>query len=114
MSDRRFEEHIKQRIDNSMWDKLLNHECRTFMKNLVRDEVEVIGEDDKVIDSFFNFLKGNIQDYKVVVVLATQWIGFDDTKQANMAINYVGWKYASHFIMLMDYLSNKFIKGELK
>lgn len=98
-----------------MWDKLLDAECRVFMKNMVRDNdtFEVIGEDDHVIDKFFKHVEASVKDYKILVVLTMQWLTFSDIKQTNLAIKYVGWEHASHFMMLMDYLSQKFIKGAL-
>ena len=97
-----------------MWDKILDLKCWYHMKNAVKDNEtgEVIVEDDFAIKSFFEYLKERIKDYKVLVVLVTQWKTYDDTKQANLAIHHVGWEHASRFIILMDYLSDRFIKGE--
>lgn len=71
------------------------------------------GEDVKMIYNFIEFIKSRV-DYKVIVVMATQWESYDDIKQANLAIQIAGEVHASRFMMLLDYMANKFKKGELK
>lgn len=92
-----------------MWNKLLDVKLGMYM-------VRVTGgtEDDETIYKFFEHIENRIQDYKVVVVLATQWKTYDDMKQANLAIKFAGMYHASRFIIMMDYLADKFEKGELK
>lgn len=90
-----------------MWDKILTMEAISFLIQ-VSDETE----DDESIGQFILFLKKNI-DYKVVVMMATQWAGYDDEKQANLAIHTVGIHHASRLIMLMDYLALKYEEGKL-
>lgn len=113
MSDA-FKQVADEKIKNYMWNKLLDKECRTFMHNLIRDEEGVVGEDEEMLTNFFSFIRASVVDYKVLVVLAMKWLGYDEKKQVNIAMNYAGAFYASHFMMLMDYLAHKFIKGELK
>jgi hypothetical protein len=88
-----------------MWDKVLTIEAFYFIKNFATEE-------DESINNFFIELKK--KDYKTVVVMATLWKTFSETKQAYVAIDYIGWFHASRFIILMDYLSTKYKKGELK
>lgn len=96
-----------------MWSKLLNLETFAFIKNSSDYEGET-SEDDKVIYDFFKDVKKKVRDYRVLVMMAVKWDSYEDVKQANIAINYMGFKDASRFIILMDYLSTKFKKGELK
>lgn len=95
-------------MDN-FWDKLLTRDLALFMIK-VSDETE----DNDSVSRFFDFVRERIIDYKVIVVMATQWKSYDVNKQANLAVHYAGMNHASRFIMMMDYLAIKFIKGELK
>ncbi|MEE5180999.1 hypothetical protein JDW21_18735 [Bacillus subtilis] len=91
-----------------MWDKLLTLNALTYMKKVSEGT-----EDDTTILPFFEYLQENV-NYKVIVVLATRWHVYDVVGQTGISINYVTEKHASRFIMLMDYLSKRFLKGELK
>lgn len=105
-----FDEKLVGKINNIVvWERLLNDEARQFMHDAV-DE----GDDDKLIDSFFALVKTKIDDYRTLIVLAMQWKTYEDEKQANIAVHYVGWFHASRFILLMDFLSDQFVKGKLK
>lgn len=89
-----------------MWDRVLTLETALFM---IRQ-----GEDENNIESFFELIKNNIKDYKILVVLAMMWSTMNENKQASIAVKYVGVDSASRFIILMDYLALKFKNGELK
>lgn len=91
-----------------MWDRIFTKEA---IDNII--EISEETEDKDSLKDFTEFIEAEI-DYKVVVVLATQWHMLEDIRQANLAIHYAGEFHASRFIMLMDTLS-KFIKeGRLK
>lgn len=92
-----------------MWEKILTEDALEHMITFNKEETE----DMETMSKFVEHLIANV-DYKVVVVLATQWHGLKDTVQANVAIEAVDEEHASRFIILMDYLSEKFQKGELK
>jgi hypothetical protein len=111
-------------MNEVMWNKLLSLECKYFIRSLEsREDDEYKGDSneyepdklsDEAIDRFFKHVKQTVVDYKVLVILATQWFSYSETKQAKLAIHHVGWVHASRFIMLMEYLSMKFLKGELR
>lgn len=105
---------MSKEMSKKMWNKLLNIETVAFMKKASGDGDKENGEDNKAIYDFFKAVVKKVRDYKVVVMMAVKWDTYEDEKQANIAINYMGWEDASRFIMLMDYLSEKFKKGELK
>ena len=90
-----------------MWNRIFSLDVIGYMLR-VSDEME----NEDTIYKFIEHMKEN-NDYKTVVVMATQWDGYEDVKQANLAINQVGWKHASRFIMLMDCLSKKYKEGKL-
>lgn len=104
----------KEAKDSSAWSRILTPQLQVYMKNVVVDTEdgvrEVIGEDDKFIKEFFAYLR-EFGDYKATVMLSFLWKGLEDTEQANMAIAHVGWRYASLYIMLMDYLSNMLVNN---
>ncbi|MER2008611.1 MAG: hypothetical protein ABS939_14260 [Psychrobacillus sp.] len=91
-----------------MWDKILTPELVFWMKKVSGET-----EDFDTINAFIEHIK-NRADYKIIVVLSTQWKGYDDRKQANIAIRIAGMYHASRFILMMDFLSNKFKEGKLK
>lgn len=92
-----------------MWEKILTKETLAKMVLLHPD----VSEDYETMNSFTNFLVNNV-DYKAVVVMATQWDSYTDVKQVNLAITIVGEYHASRFILLLDYLNERFKNGELK
>ena len=93
-----------------MWDKLLNMELTYYMIRVTKET-----EDEESIQKFYEHIKSRTEnEYKLIVVLATQWSEYDDTKQANVAIKVAGMNHASRFIIMMDYLSSKYRKGKLK
>lgn len=92
-----------------MWDKLLSKDLQSFMVKASGES-----EDSQTTSQFFKIIQKRVKDYKVLVVLATQWKSYEDIKQANVAIKYAGMFHASRFILMMDYLVDKFEKGELK
>lgn len=101
-------------ISNVMWDRILNDETVLYMQGLteIHEEYAGVGEESEIIKRFFSHLKDST-DYKSVVMMAMSWKTFDDLKQAKLAISCVGQYHASRFIVLMDYLAERFIKGEL-
>lgn len=96
-----------------MWNKIFNVQCIAFLLKAsgIRED-KAHGEEMQMINIFIDFVKARF-DYKVLVVMATQWDGYDDVKQANLAIKCAGEFHASRFIMLMDFLSHRYKKGEL-
>lgn len=91
-----------------MWDKLLTPEVVFYMKEVSGDT-----EDNSTVSKFFEDMKKTV-DYKHVVIMATQWYTFDETKQVNLALQFAGEYHASRFIILLDFLSLKFREGKLK
>lgn len=100
--------------DNKMWLKLLTVEAMGFMIRVSNEGKEEDGttENELTIMDFFNWLKKNFS-YKTLVVLATQWHKYDEKKQVLLAIYHAGNDNASKMMMLMDYLSLKYQRGEL-
>ncbi|AYP68211.1 hypothetical protein PQE75_gp079 [Bacillus phage vB_BcoS-136] len=102
-----------------MWDKIFTYELFHFMKYVEKhvdedgNETNEPAEDDEVLAHFENHVK-QVSSVKKVVVIATMWKTYDDIKQANIAIEEVGFIHASRFVKMMDYLSNKFMKGSLR
>lgn len=92
-----------------MWEKILTQDALEFMITSHPD----VSEDLVTMQKFIDYLMINV-NYKAIVVMATQWKGLTDVKQANLAIVTVGEYHASRFILLLDYLSEKFVRGELK
>lgn len=91
-----------------MWNKIFTPEVILW----------VIGktggtEDFNTMNGFIDHVKERV-DYKAVIILATQWHRYEDTKQADIAIRFAGVFHASRFMVTMDYLSKKFLAGELK
>lgn len=105
---------MSKELSNLMWSKLLNIETVAFIKKASGDGDNENGEDNKSIYDFFKAVIKKVKDYKILVIMAIKWDTYEDIKQANIAVKYMGWEDASRFIMLMDYLSEKFKKGELK
>lgn len=101
--------HLEDKILTNIWNRIIDAECISFINKAMEEN-----EDDHIIEAFITHLKTNVKDYKVLIILSTEWLSYSDTKQTNLAIHHVGWFHAGRFIALMDYLSNKFIKGELK
>lgn len=95
-----------------MWNKIFTIECVTVMQKVSAQELNENGEDMKLINQFIKFAKERL-DYKMIVVLATKWDEYDPIKQAGIAVNYASQFHASRFIILLDYLSIKYKKGEL-
>ncbi|MFQ3543605.1 hypothetical protein Q7A53_05920 [Halobacillus rhizosphaerae] len=95
---------------SKMWDRLLTIHAFVYMKNIKVDGETV--EDEESIVNLFKYLREKI-DYKYIVVLATKWSKYDELKMVNVAIQIVGVLHASRFCMLMDFLANRFKKGEL-
>lgn len=91
-----------------MWEKILTEEALEHMITYTEET-----EDFNTMSKFVEHLMARV-DYKVVVVLATQWEGLIDIRQANIAVDAVGIFHASRFIILMDYLSKQFKEGKLK
>jgi hypothetical protein len=91
-----------------MWEKIFTPDAVFYMQKVTGDT-----EDFNTINGFINHLKQRV-DYKTVIILATQWKAYDDVKQANIAIQQAGVFHASRFILLMDFLSKKFVEGKLK
>jgi hypothetical protein len=91
-----------------MWDKLLSKELVFYM-------IEKTGntEDFNSVNGYIEHMKARV-GFKNVVVVATQWHKYDDMKQANIAIHFAGIFHASRFCLMMDYLSELYLKGELK
>lgn len=94
-------------MSNKMWDRLLSPEAKAFMVKVGEDEPENV-------ELFFNFLKDRMGDYQTLVVLATMWATLTPIQCANQAVKHAGTYQAGRFIALMDYLSQRFLKGELK
>lgn len=100
--------------DSLLWDKILNYTTAIYMQKLsALESGDEFSEDLESIGIFFDDLKTKM-NYKVVIVIATQWRTFTHVKQANVAMISVGEEHASRFMMMMDYLSYKYQKGELK
>lgn len=91
-----------------MWNKLFTPEVVFWMKKTTGDT-----EDFDTIGGFIEHMKAKT-DYREIVILAMQWNTHDDMRQANLAIHFAGIHHASRFILLMDFLSNKFKEGKLK
>ena len=98
--------------DEKYWDKILNDETVLYVKAMADKEIDDESEDYEKIAEFFDFLKTRT-NYKSIVILATQWIGFDDQKQTALAVTIADELHASRFMILMDYLAYRFAKGEL-
>lgn len=103
-----------------MWNKLLTTDCVKYIQSASGDKemmdkygVTEHGEEERLIYEMFDKIKSKVKDYKVIVVMATQWDTYTGTQQANLAVHHIGLFHASRFIILMDYLSNKFKQGEL-
>lgn len=92
-----------------MWEKILTEDTLEHIVHFNEDETE----DMSTMLNFVEHLMAWV-DYKVVVILAIQWATLEDIEQASLAINAVGEAHASRFIIMMDYLSEKFKRGELK
>jgi hypothetical protein len=91
-----------------MWDKLYTTEMVLWMKGITGET-----EDFDTIAGFIDHMKNRV-DYKQVVVMAMNWHTYDESKQVSLAILNGGMFHASRFMLMMDYLSKKFLKGELK
>jgi hypothetical protein len=109
MSKDSLSKHLENKILGHMWNKIIDKECLLFINKAMGED-----EDEHIMQNFIGKLKENVKDYKVLIVLSTEWFSYEDTKQANLAIHHVGWFHAGRFIALMDYLSSKFMKGELQ
>lgn len=96
-----------------MWEKILTDDTLQNMVDMMTEDVEEATEDFQGLVAFVEHVMAWV-DYKEVVVLATQWSNLLDIRQANIAVNSVGEEHASRFIVMMDYLSEKFKNGELK
>lgn len=96
-----------------MWDKILNQALALYMTMVTGKDGDRT-EDATTISYFFDHVKTHVKDYKVVIVMATEWDKYEEAKQVGIAIHYVGEHHASRFIIMMDYLNQKFKKGELK
>lgn len=98
-----------------MWDKIIDLDCYKHMQMVVSDieTGERVGEDDKVLEKLFRFLRESM-DYKATVMLAIQWKTFEEAKQVKLALYYTEKDYsiASQFIMFMDYLSDEIMQGK--
>jgi len=99
--------------DEKYWDKILSEDTVVFVKGIADKVMGDDSEDYDKINEFFEDLKTRT-DYKSVVILATQWVKYDDNKQASLAVAIAGELHASRFIILMDYLAYRFAKGELQ
>ncbi len=91
-----------------MWEKILTEDALEHMINMPE-----VSEDYETMKEFVDYLLINV-NYKAVVVFATQWHEMTEMKQVNLAMLTVGVKHASRFLLLLDYLSEKFLRGELK
>ena len=91
-----------------MWDKIFTMDLVLYMRKVTGDT-----EDFDTIGGFQEHVKARV-DYKMVVMLATQWHTYDELKQANVSIKFAGIFHASRFIIMMDYLSKKHLEGRLK
>lgn len=102
-------------MDNAMWDKLLTLESVEFIKRVSGDKaiLNEFGEEERLILEMYSSMKDRVKDYKVLVILATQWDSYTGSQQANLAVHHLGLYHASRFIMFMDYLAIRFKKGEL-
>lgn len=92
-----------------MWEKIFTND---ILEEMIKYHPD-ISEDYETMKDFVEYLMINI-DYKAIVIMATQWNSYTDVKQANIAILTVGKEHASRFILLLDCLSDKFLRGELK
>jgi len=97
--------------EDAMWDRILNAETSLYMQEMAKIDEE-LGEESELIKRFFARLKDRT-DYKSIVMTAMHWKMLDDFKQAKLAIEFVGEDDASRFIILMDFLAERFFKGEL-
>lgn len=93
-----------------MWEKILTEE---ILEKIIFGLGEDATEDMETMKDFVEYLMANV-DYKAVVILATQWKSFEENKQVFYAMNIVEEYHASRFMILMDALSEKFLKGNLK
>lgn len=91
-----------------MWEKIFTVEALQTMIDLSEET-----EDFKTLEKFVEKIIIN-NDYRVVVVLATQWESLKEDKQVSIAVNSVGENDASRFMILLDFLADKFKKGELQ
>lgn len=96
-----------------MWDRLLDRETAL---NIINLSIENNGENEAsedfiAIHKFLSHVRAI--NYKEVVVLAVNWKSLSAEKQANLAISYASQLHASRFMMLMDYLSLRFLEGKL-
>lgn len=98
--------------DEKYWDKILNDETVLYVKAMADMVMDDESEDYEKIAEFFDYLKSRTE-YKSVVILATQWIKYDEQRQVSLAIAIAGETHASRFMILMDYLAYRFAKGEL-
>lgn len=100
---------------DKMWDKLFTLESVEFIKRVSGDKeaLNEHGEEEGLILDMYSEMKDKIKDYKVLVILATQWHVYTSAQQVSLAVHHIGEKDASRFIMFMDYLSIRYKKGEL-
>jgi hypothetical protein len=98
--------------DEKYWEMILNSETVLYVKAMADKEMGDESEDYEKIAEFFEYLKTRTS-YKSVVILATQWVKYDEQKQVALAIGMTSELHASRFIMLMDYLAYRFAKGDL-
>lgn len=91
---------------NPMWNKILTMEAMAEVAKLSNDEAHEVSK-------FFMDIQQKT-DYKTVVMMAIEWKTYDEDKQTRLACATVGDYQASRFLALLDYLSVKFWKGELK
>lgn len=99
------------------WERILNPETMLYVIEMGKrefgdDEDNLGGDEEKHILAFFEVLKEKT-DYKSVVVMATQWITFSEAKQVALSIETVGEYNASRYMMLLDFLAYRFMKGKL-
>lgn len=99
--------------DEKYWDKILSSDTAIYIKGMADRAMGDESEEYENISEFFEHLKSRT-NYKSIVILATQWIKYEEKKQVALAVNFVGEYHASRFIILMDYLAYRFAKGELK
>lgn len=95
-----------RQANHDPWERILTPETMTEISKLTKDDFQEL-------DKFYAHVREHI-NVKTVVIAATRWHSYPESKQVNIAIHLAGQLQASRFIALMDHMSTRFLKGELK
>lgn len=96
-------------MNSEMWDKILTIELIMYMQKVSGDT-----ESKDTVSRFFDVIKQRMVDHKVLIVMAMNWKTYEQEKQVRLAVHHAGMYHASRFIMMMEYMSHKILKGDFK